>query len=100
MFKLGWWIWIVIIPGALLVAVFGKPPGKALADKFRSLGNLRGKSREEIVAVVGPQKTTTALGAIGAGRVHLSWQVPEYHIILIFNNDICEGIALEQRSFK
>jgi len=101
---MSWWFWIVIVLFILSMGSIGSlsntQPGKALANKFHELGNLIGKTKEEITVAVGPPQSITALGAIGPGKTHVSWHVTGYHLILIFNNDICEGIALEQRSFK
>ncbi len=68
-------------------------PGEVLKQKFRDLGDLRGKSLEEIVAVVG---TAQSLSGAADGRTIVQWMSAGYHIALIFDADAkCEGVSHE-----
>jgi hypothetical protein len=68
------------------------PGGRALAQGFASLGNLAGRSREEIAAVVGPH---SGFSVAGPDQVLLQWQSDVYHIALLFEGDVCVGITHE-----
>lgn len=65
--------------------------GVSLSQKFVSLGDLRGKTLDEIVSVVGEPNSTTALGN---GQSLVQWQATGYLIALLFDeNNICLGIS-------
>lgn len=65
--------------------------GVSLSKKFVSLGDLRGKTLDEIVSVVGEPNATTALGN---GQVLKQWQATGYLIALLFDEkNICLGIS-------
>jgi hypothetical protein len=67
-------------------------PARELSKKFVRLGTLAGKSKDEIIEVVGlPQ----ARSAVQDGKELLQWQATGYHIALLFKDDICEGISHE-----
>ena len=69
-----------------------KAPGAMLQNKFVGLGTLTGKTKSEIIAVVGQPNSISGLEE---GKTLLQWMSTGYHISLIFNDDICEGIAHE-----
>lgn len=65
--------------------------GVSLSKKFVSLGDLRGKTLDEIVSVVGEPNSTTALIN---NQVLVQWQATGYLIALLFDeNNICLGIS-------
>ncbi|WP_016909126.1 hypothetical protein [Streptomyces xiaopingdaonensis] len=66
--------------------------GRRLAQGFAGLGNLAGRTKEEITAEVGPH---SSFSVTGPGQVLLQWQSDVYHIALHFEGDICVGIAHE-----
>ncbi|MFE6072107.1 hypothetical protein [Streptomyces sp. NPDC056525] len=68
------------------------PSGRALAQGFAGLGNLVGRSKDEIVAVVGPYSSFSVAGPC---QVLLQWQSDVYHIALSFEGDVCVGITHE-----
>lgn len=68
------------------------PGGRALAQGFASLGNLVGRSKNEIVAVVGPY---SSFSVAGPHQVLLQWQSDVYHVALLFEGDSCVGITHE-----
>jgi hypothetical protein len=82
----GWIIWAVIQAAAAA-------PGNELAKKFAGMGNLIGKTRQEIEAVVGPPQS---FSATGDGEFLLQWMANTYHICLIFDAEgRCQGITSE-----
>ncbi|MFJ3439875.1 hypothetical protein ACIPM2_01645 [Streptomyces sp. NPDC086081] len=68
------------------------PDGRALARSFAGLGNLVGRSKDEIVDVVGPY---SSFSVAGPHQVLLQWQSDVYHIALLFEGDVCVGITHE-----
>ena len=89
-------IWMMLA-GAVLFGVIGvavKAPGNELARKFASAGTLTGKTAQEIVAIVGPPNSVSA---IGGGRTLCQWMATGYHVALRFNGDICEGVTHETK---
>ncbi|MFD7963011.1 hypothetical protein ACFV5J_19635 [Streptomyces zaomyceticus] len=68
------------------------PNGRALAEGFAGLGNLAGRSKDEIAAVVGPY---SSFSVAGPHQVLLQWQSDTYHIALLFEGDVCVGITHE-----
>ncbi len=66
--------------------------GPKLAQKFADLGTLAGRSRAEIVSVVGEPNSVSS---IGDGITLLQWQHHSYHIALSFIGDTCEGVQHE-----
>lgn len=79
---IGWWF------------ISGKPAAdaRALKQKFGSLGVVKGKTLEEITRVVGNPKSIVA---VGDGRVNYGWNVQKYYVTLVFEDNICQGIASE-----
>lgn len=77
----------------LLVPWAFRAPGRALRKRFVSLGSLKDRTRKEIVKVVGPPATETALPD---GRTLLQWRATGYHIALVFErNGRCFGVTHE-----
>lgn len=70
--------------------------GIFLPDKFAKLGTISGKTKAEILAVVG--EPTHIDYHMPGGKVLLQWIVPKYHIALLFDGEICEGITHESVS--
>ncbi|MGX1794211.1 hypothetical protein ACWIGN_00050 [Streptomyces albidoflavus] len=68
------------------------PGGRALAHGFATLGNLAGRSKDEIVSAVGPY---SSFSVAGPHQVLLQWQSDVYHIALLFEGDVCVGITHE-----
>lgn len=68
-------------------------PGKALQQKFASIGVVQGKTRREIEKIVGPPN---AVSAAGTDSVLCQWMATGYHIALLFDaNGKCQGITHE-----
>ena len=90
----GWWflglVVLFLVAGAMQQQWI-MSEGKALAAKFGALGNLVGRSEEEIVAAVGPPNSRSSLAT---GQL-LQWQRTGYHIALIFDAGRCGGITHE-----
>ena len=67
--------------------------GQSLATRFVNMGDLRGKTMEQIVEVVGrPQFAATWPD----GRLVAEWAHGTYQIALVFKANICEGVLGEQ----
>lgn len=87
-------IW-VFIGGIVLYAIISAmttAPGKSLQNKFVNMGTLTGKSKNEIISIVG---SPNSISALPDGKAVLQWMATGYHIALIFNDDICEGVSHE-----
>jgi len=75
----------------LVTQFFVTLPGNLLGNKFRSLGVIRGKHINDIVRVVG---SPTSVSWNGDEQV-MQWMATGYHIVLVFQNDICQGVTHE-----
>ncbi len=68
-------------------------PGRNLAIKFQSLGNMIGKTLDQVVAVVGPPN---ARAAIAHNQILYQWHAAGYHIAILFDaNQRVLGISSE-----
>ena len=56
------------------------------------MGTLKGRTKDEILAEVGPPNS---FSSVGEGKELLQWQQPGYHIALLFTNGICDGVSHE-----
>lgn len=86
---------VSIIGGLILYAVISmmvKAPGSSLQSKFVGLGTLKGKSKAEIISVVGPPNS---ISAAANGRTLSQWLATGYHIALLFDGETCEGVTHE-----
>ena len=93
---------IAILAVSLVVGLAmqaGSSVGKAsaLKTKFGQAGMLRGNSREEIIALVGPPRS---LSAAPHGKAVLQWMetgaAGAYHVALLFDaSGVCEGVTHE-----
>jgi hypothetical protein len=84
---------VPLLGGLVLFFVIGmlvKAPGRSLQSKFVSLGNLKWRSKAEIVAVVGPPNS---ISGAANGRTLCQWMATGYHIALLFDGETCEGIT-------
>ena len=82
---------LTTVGGIVLYLIMGaavKAPGKVLASKFASLGNMSGKTYNEIKSVVGVEnsvsRTTTDDGQVVTIR---QWMATGYHIVLLFDSE-------------
>ncbi|MEI7744747.1 MAG: hypothetical protein WCK58_13480 [Chloroflexota bacterium] len=77
----------------IIVPFIYKSPGRALRKRFVILGSLKGRTRKEIVKVVGEPSQVTELPD---GRTLLQWRATGYHIALVFEkNGRCFGVTHE-----
>ena len=91
---------LTTVGGIIIYLIIGaavKAPGKVLASKFASLGNMSGKTYYEIRSVVGPEnavsRTTNDRGEVVTIR---QWMTTGYHIVLLFDcNENFIGISSE-----
>jgi stage V sporulation protein K len=59
-------------------------PGRALHGRFLSLGNMAGKTADEIIAVVG---RPSSISSMAAGLTLMQWQATGCHMALVFRAD-------------
>lgn len=80
----------------VLLATGVRQPGRRLERRFQSLGELPGRTRDEIVAAVGQP---TGQSIMTGGGLLLRWDVTGYHIAVGFSPDgRCYGIASVTRN--
>ena len=89
-------IYAISIIGSLiflaLIPLFVRLPAMLLANKFKKLGTLTGKSYKEIAAAVGAENSHSAI----AGGSIRQWIRVGLHIALRFDeNDVCLGVTHE-----
>ncbi len=95
---LGFLPWLVgaIVVGGAISAAFQQSnvtaPGLELHQKFVSLGNMTGMTKDQIIAVVGQP---SSISALPEGRTLLQWQATGCHMALQFNGDLFEAITHE-----
>jgi hypothetical protein len=84
---------IPLIGGLILYVVIQalvKAPGSNLQGKFVGLGTLKGRTKDEIISVVGPPNS---ISAAANGKTLYQWIATGYHIALLFDGSTCEGIT-------
>jgi len=91
------WLYIVLpIAGGLIlyyvISGLVRVPGTNLQTKFRNLGTLKGRTRSEIEAVVGPPNSVSATAD---GKTLCQWMATGYHVCLLFQEDVCDGVTHE-----
>ena len=59
-------------------------PGRELHARFKSLGDMSGKTLDDIVSVVGPP---FASSSIAFGHTIIQWQATGCHVALLFDRD-------------
>jgi hypothetical protein len=84
---------VVALLVALIVPWLFRSSGRALRKRFVLFGSLKGRTRKEIVKVVGEPNQETPLPD---GRTLLQWRATGYHIALVFEkNGRCFGVTHE-----
>jgi hypothetical protein len=86
---------LLIVGGLVLYAIISalvRVPGQNLGTKFVKLGQLKGKTKAEIVAAVGPPN---AVSVAAGGKTLCQWMATGYHIALLFDDELCEGVTHE-----
>jgi urease gamma subunit len=85
--------WLIIV---IVISLFGSGSwfvtlqGKELRRKFEALGELKGKTKQEIIAAVG---SPSAISGAADGKTLCQWMKTGFHIGLIFDGEVCEGIS-------
>ena len=74
----------------VVIQALVKAPGANLQSKFVGLGTLKGKTKNEIISVVGPPNS---ISAAANGKTLYQWIATGYHIALPFDGDACEGVT-------
>lgn len=86
---------ITLVGGLVMYAIIDwavKAPGRALQNKFINFGDLRGMHKDELIQLVGPPQS---ISAIDDTKILLQWMATGYLIALIFEKDICQGVNQE-----
>ncbi len=92
------WLVLPLIGGLVLYAIISasvKAPGRSLNARFVALGQLKGKTKAEIVAAVGPPNSVSATAK---GETLCQWMATGYHIALLFDGEACVGVSHEFRA--
>lgn len=69
--------------------------GVALNKRFNKLGRVTGLTIRQVTDAVGPP---TAVTHASANQIIMQWQEIGYHIVLVFDGGICEGVSHEYAS--
>lgn len=88
-------IWIFVLVGVvftIVTAISGTLNSQNLQNNFISLGNMLGKSEQEIISKVGKPYSITHLGELGSSYY---WHSENYQIALSFKDGKCTGIIQE-----
>jgi hypothetical protein len=84
---------VVSLSAAIFLVFLAKPSKKSIPETIKSLGDLRGRTKDDLIAALG---SPTASSAVAAGQILLQWMPTGYHIALLFDhNGICLGITHE-----
>jgi hypothetical protein len=59
-------------------------PGRELHARFQSLGDMSGKTLDDVVSVVGPPSSSSS---IAFGHTLLQWQATGCHVALLFDRN-------------
>ena len=84
---------VVVFVGILLYAIINastRSGGRALGRKFELLGDMKGKTLQEITKAVGDPIATSN---VGNGKTLYQWAAPGYRIALLFEGDKFDDIA-------
>jgi hypothetical protein len=87
-----------VIAGLAIWAFISKTvdaPASSLQKKFVSLGNLQGKSKTQIISVVG---LPNSISDMGNGETLCQWIVIGYHVSLLFSGGICKTVTHVSRT--
>ena len=90
---LPWLIGAIVIGGAISAALAQgnvTAPGRELHSRFVALGTLAGKTKDEIVAAIGPP---TSISSLPNGKTLLQWQATGCHMALRFTGEVCDGLT-------
>jgi hypothetical protein len=96
---MGFLLFAVIALG-VIGAIAASASLSSIQKKFAGLGTLTGRTKEEIIKVVGPP---TSISGLPNGKTLLQWQhisqAGGYHIALRFDDQgRCEGVTHEHSS--
>lgn len=101
MSDLGFLPWLVgaIVVGGVISAAFQQQnvtaPGRELHQKFVALGDMTGKTKDEIIAAVGQP---TSISALADGKTLLQWQATGCHMAVRFAGEMFDGLTHQHLS--
>lgn len=82
----------ILIGGVMLAVVLSGSGSRQLQQRFIEMGELQGKTLDEILIKVGQPNLMTAAQD---GKIY-QWKRPKYRIALLFDkNNICKGVTHE-----
>lgn len=91
-----------IIGGVIMywvISALVKVPAREVESKRQSMGELKGKTKAEVIRVMGPPNSVSVLPQYPRNGQLLQWIKSGYHIAVAFDaDDICQGITHEFRS--
>jgi hypothetical protein len=73
-----------------IVAAGNALPARRLRRGFGRIGDPCGRTMAEIIAVVGQPHSSSDEGE---GRRLCQWIVPDYHVALMFQGELCERVV-------
>lgn len=76
----------------VIIAAVVRAPGASLQGKAGALGDVRTRTRAEIIGGLGQP---SAISAVPGGKQLLQWQATGYHLALLFDGETCLGISHE-----
>jgi predicted membrane channel-forming protein YqfA (hemolysin III family) len=86
---------VLALVGFILPIIIRSSRTQGLSQKFVSLGDMTGLTKQQIIEIVGPPNSSHYL----LNQQILTWQSPGYMITIIFYaNDIFQGIQSEHRN--
>ena len=80
---------LYLLAATILLAFIYTLKSLRLQNRFKRLGVLRGRSLDEVVKYAGKPSHRARLDA---SREVLEWRRVGFHIALLFNDGVCEGV--------
>ena len=80
---------LYLLAATILLAFIYTLKSLRLQNRFKRLGVLRGRSLDEVVKFAGKPSHRARLDA---NREVLEWRRVGFHIALLFNDGVCEGV--------
>jgi hypothetical protein len=82
-------ILLYLVAASILLAFIFSLKSLRLQNRFKRLGSLRGRSVDEVVKFAGKPSHRSRLDT---HREVLEWRRVGFHIALLFNDGVCEGV--------
>lgn len=82
------------LAASVLVAIICAAKSVRLQNRFRRLGVLKGRHLEEILKFAGKPSHRVRMAP---NRELLEWRRVGFHIVLMFTDDVCDGVEYVQK---